>query len=523
MVSAHAAHSVIPVVDLFAGPGGLGEGFSSVRGPHGARFRIRLSVEMERDAHQTLTLRSFFRQFGERGVGVPEDYYEFLRGKVDLSSLYRKHPRETAEAQGIARNATLGDDNPVTVDGWIDSARDGREGWVLIGGPPCQAYSLAGRSRKYKNGRDDKHYLYEQYLKIISGHWPPVFVMENVAGLLSAVVAGERMFDRILRDLSNPAKAAGAPAGGRTHAYSIYSLVTGGKYGDDRHELGDFVVRAEDFGLPQSRHRIILLGVRDDLRRVVPKKLAAGNPVRVDHVLKGLPRLRSGLSDREDSASQWIRVLREARERRWLRSARRRAGEGVYERIIATLDALCAPRQDRGSEFVECDCGVDGLALADWYLDERMGGVCHHQTRAHMSSDLHRYLYAACFAQVRGTSPELSDFPADLLPDHVNVALALKGSYFADRFRVQRADRPSTTITSHISKDGHYYIHHDPLQCRSLTVREAARLQTFPDNYFFCGGRTSKYVQVGNAVPPYLARQIAEVVLDVVAQAGLTV
>jgi DNA (cytosine-5)-methyltransferase 1 len=131
-----------------------------------------------------------------------------------------------------------------------------------------------------------------------------------------------------------------------------------------------------------------------------------------------------------------------------------------------------------------------------------------------MRSDLHRYLFASAYAKSEGRSPELSDFPAALLPDHRNVELALSGGYFADRFRVQLADRPSTTITSHISKDGHYYIHPDPTQCRSLTVREAARLQTFPDNYFFCGGRTAQYAQVGNAVPPLLARQIAGIVHD---------
>ena len=132
-----------------------------------------------------------------------------------------------------------------------------------------------------------------------------------------------------------------------------------------------------------------------------------------------------------------------------------------------------------------------------------------------MPEDLLRYFYAACYATVHGKAAKLRDFPARLLPKHKNVSLALKGGYFQDRFRVQLATQPSTTITSHIAKDGHHFIHPDPAQCRSLTPREAARLQSFPDNYFFCGPRTAQYRQIGNAVPPLLARGIADVVAGV--------
>ena len=150
--------------------------------------------------------------------------------------------------------------------------------------------------------------------------------------------------------------------------------------------------------------------------------------------------------------------------------------------------------------------------LRKWFEDPRLGGVVQHEARSHMRSDLHRYMFAACFAAACGTTPRLPDFPPRLLPEHGN--LEAEAVPFLDRFRVQLAGEPSTTVVSHIAKDGHYYIHYDPSQCRSLTVREAARLQTFPDNYFFEGTRTQQYWQVGNAVPPLLARQVAEVVLD---------
>ena len=144
-------------------------------------------------------------------------------------------------------------------------------------------------------------------------------------------------------------------------------------------------------------------------------------------------------------------------------------------------------------------------ALADWLRDDRLHYLPNNETRGHMLGDLARYLFAAAYAAVSGQSPKALSFPAALAPNHRNW----ETGKFSDRFRVQLRGQPSTTVTSHISKDGHYFIHPDPAQCRSLTVREAARLQTFPDNYLFRGNRTQQFVQVGNAVPPFLARQIA--------------
>ena len=176
------------------------------------------------------------------------------------------------------------------------------------------------------------------------------------------------------------------------------------------------------------------------------------------------------------------------------------------------------PAAGLGDRFVKAT--ITSKYAPQWFCDKRIGGVCNHESRFHMVSDLHRYMYASCYAKLHSQSPSLKNFPTDLLPDHTNLNDPEKKDYFDDRFRVQVASRPSTTVVSHISKDGHYYIHYDPLQCRSLTVREAARLQTFPDNYFFCGHRSAQYVQVGNAVPPLLAKQIGKIVLDVLKQAG---
>lgn len=520
---------MIPVIDIFAGPGGLGEGFSTVMATDGERrFDIKLSIEKDPVAHQTLKLRSFFREFEPHSL--PARYYEFLRGLLSSEELFGGFPREAEIADAKSWRAELGNDKypQKVVRRQISAALDGSENWVLIGGPPCQAYSLAGRSRNsgnrdYDPNTDIRQRLYVEYLQILADHWPAVFIMENVKGLLSATLDNQRIFIRMLEDLQNPAHAVNRETRtvqrrGRRHRYRIYSLVKADALID--RNLSDSIIRAEDYGIPQARHRVILVGIRDDLGQVTPRALMKQTKVSASRVISDLPAVRSGLSRTEDNEGVWIRNLRSALDKRWFAGIRRAAGEDVQDYARSILKELTPPEHGRGGEFLSVE--TSPAYAQEWFVDPRVDGVCNHSTRGHMPSDLHRYLYVACFAKVKLRSPTLKDFPPNLLPKHNNVKSALDGGNFSDRFRVQVENKPATTVTSHISKDGHYYIHPDPMQCRSLTVREAARLQTFPDNYFFVGPRTSQYVQVGNAVPPLLAKQIAEIVHDILIQAGVT-
>ncbi len=517
----------IPIIDLFAGPGGLGEGFSSLTAENNEPiFKIKLSIEMDEQAHRTLELRAFFRQFPRQNV--PKDYYDYLAGRISRSELLGRHPDQARQAAVEAWQAELGatstpDDE---VDGRIRTALDGQTNWVLIGGPPCQAYSLVGRSRmssadskkdkerKEKHENDHRHFLYREYLRILAVYRPPVFVMENVKGLLSAEVKKQRMFERILSDLAEPLSVITEARQSEQDVltYHLMPVVKAlpdslGKYLPE-----GFVVRAEEYGIPQARHRVIILGIRSDLV-VRPRQLITAPMVSIEQVIDDLPRLRSGLSKEQDSAKAWRDAIKALAGAKWLTKGKTssqlsKAINGALRDIGASLG--------RGGEFLPNR--TIPSQYAEWYGDPRLEGVCNHGTRAHIRTDLHRYFFAAVFAHLYKRSPLLGDLPKALLPHHENVKAALEENKFNDRFRVQLRGRPSTTVVSHISKDGHYYIHYDPSQCRSLTVREAARLQTFPDNYFFEGPRTEQYKQVGNAVPPLLARKIAEIVAELIQQ-----
>ena len=415
-------------------------------------------------------------------------------------------------------NAELGKIPTAEIRDRVNTALGSSEHWVLIGGPPCQAFSLVGRSRNkgiygYKLENDPKAHLYLEYLQLIADFWPAVFIMENVRGLLSARLEGELVFNQICADLVDPStalkKSGRTRRTARPHFYTLNSLNCSGLFeGPD-----DFLVRCESYGIPQSRHRVIVVGIRDDINAANLPSLERATAPTVEQMIADLPAVRSGLSGEPDCAAEWVNVVLSACRPKTLNRAR--GIDPEVRRYLAEMRTKSSHMSSltRGAEFVPHRACIQHERA--WFVDDNLGGICNHSTRAHIEGDLHRYLFAAAYAEVYQRSPELKDFPPHLLPDHANVPLALKGANFADRFRVQHRHRYSTTVTSHISKDGHYYIHYKPEQCRSLTVREAARLQTFPDNYCFVGPRTAQYAQVGNAVPPLLAKQIAACVAKV--------
>ena len=387
---------------------------------------------------------------------------------------------------------------------------------VLLGGPPCQSYSVIGRSRnagndKYDADQDDRLLLYEQYVQVLDQLRPAVAVMENVKGMLSTRRNGRPIFPDVMHHLQH--------AGGK-NGYQLFALHSrsGASSWDEGLTPSDFLVHAEEHGVPQTRHRVFVVCVRRDLAATLPdanlpRLLPWNGTVSVRDVIGAMPKLRSRLSQ-GDSRGSWQRAVRSAceivdanrpvlsqeEEKRFL-SALARARAGAHQPAPSWRDP-------RGNVPLPRRCSPE---LREWILDERIERLPNNETRAHMSADLVRYLFASVFAFTFGRSPKSHDFPKALAPNHANW----ETGKFDDRYRVQVSDQPCTTVTSHISKDGHYFIHPDPRQCRSLTVREVARLQTFPDNYFFHGSRSKQYVQVGNAVPPYLAYRIARTLWDV--------
>jgi DNA (cytosine-5)-methyltransferase 1 len=405
-------------IDLFAGAGGLSEGFIQ------AGFNPIAHVEMDTAASYTLKTRIAYYHLKESGK--IKDYISYLKGEIDRQQLYNLIPVHKLDS---VINLAIGPDNNNQIFHGVDVQLENKEVDLLIGGPPCQAYSLVGRARS-DNGMefDPRNYLFIQYAKYLKKYDPKVFIFENVLGLKSA--------------------------GGGRYFKSMLTLFD--KLG---YNVADFVFETDKFGVLQKRKRIILLGYKKELNFTVPNFIPEiQKPYLVENIFDDLPVLQ--------------------------------AGEGV--------DKYTKYAKEKANEY-----------LRESHIRNGINVLTHHICRPHTAQDKEIYKIAVELWNEKKERLSYNNLPKKL-KTHQNI------TSFFDRFKVVASNLESShTVVAHIAKDGHYYIHPDIDQNRSITVREAARLQSFPDDYFFEGvkegrNRTAAFKQIGNAVPPLMAQIIAE-------------
>ncbi len=437
-------------IDLFAGCGGLSEGFKQ------AGFEVIAQVEMDRWACETLKTRHLYYYLKE--IGKMHLYQKFLREGISRDRILGRFPEVEESIYHAVIRSEFGRESVNEVLEKIERAMkfyDAQKFHVLIGGPPCQPYSLVGRSRDPDRMMlDGRHFLYEYYLRILENLQPDFFVFENVPGLITAKAKGEEMFSKMLDDFRS--------------IYPPYEIAP--SFDEYSQNPQQYLLDSAKYGVPQKRRRIVFIGykkcllsknpdVKNIFRRILKSKAPEYAGYTVSDAIGDLPILIPG-----KGSDEWF---------------------GEYYREAIT------PYQRK--------------------MRRNSMGILNHRARTHMKSDLERYRF---FIEHRlngnkaATLTDLMKERPDLTPIHNHL------DKFLDRFKVQWWSQPSSTITAHICKDGHYYIHPDISQCRSFTVREAARCQSFPDNFKFEGPRTEQFRQVGNAVSPLLARTIARSMLQ---------
>jgi DNA (cytosine-5)-methyltransferase 1 len=432
----------VVIIDLFSGAGGLSEGF------HKEGFKIVAQVEKDRWATETLKTRFIYHELKKnkdldlyykylsnkktyRQIGQDREVifkkYDYLREKLDIEILNKKfgNPANDQEATSSKEVISLIE----------DSLKYNNENTVslIIGGPPCQAYSLVGRGRMGLDAeKDNRNFLFYYYLRIVKEFSPKMFVFENVPGILSAKKG--KVFEEIQEQFDRIG----------------YTILSGNKSGD----LAN-VLNFADFGIPQTRKRVLLFGFKKGLNLQYPdfwnEKMEWGHEINTRNVLSDLPFLLPGQG--VDGLQQYDK------------------NELTTFQTLMRKDSI---------------------------------GVLNHQARPIQERD--REIYRIAINKTKnGERLSYPDLPIEL-KTHKNEHV------FKDKFKVHPDNQIPHTVVAHISKDGHYNIHFDINQARSLTVREAARIQTFPDNFFFEGPRTAQFVQVGNAVPPLMSEIIARTI-----------
>jgi len=415
-------------IDLFAGAGGLSEGFMR------AGFQAIAHIEMNPEAANTLKTRLAYWYLCKSGN--LKSYYSYLRDIITRDELYSLIPEDILST---VLNYTMNKNNLKDlfklIDNRLQTQEESNHIDLIVGGPPCQAYSLAGRAKQLrheelarKNGDpindDERKYLYVLYCHFLRHYKPDMFVFENVPGLLSV-------------------------DNGR-HWEAIQEMLCSVGYNIEHKELN-----ARNFGVPQDRKRIFIIGWRQHTRYHYPEFQPIEAYWTVSDILADLPPVQAG-----EESNNYSQIIKKQYVAEHLRT---------NDDVLTWHIARPHTAQDRK---------IYKLAIREW-LDNGKRRRLRYQ-----------------------------DIP-EHLRTHKNQTI------FSDRFKVVAPDIPYChTMLAHISKDGHYFIHPDINQARSLTVREAARIQTFPDSYFFEGSRTSAFTQIGNAVPPLMAQRIAEAIME---------
>jgi len=400
-------------IDLFAGAGGLSEGFV-VNG-----FIPIAHIEMNPEAADTLRTRMCYHWMKNTDSSI---YQEYLKGIVSREQLYQSVPESILNT---VINKKMSEENLSEVFSIVDELiAKSAVGTVdlVVGGPPCQAYSLVGRARSEDNMiNDPRNHLYKLYCRFLQRYQPKMFVFENVPGLLNA---NKGLYFSQMQQYF------------RTVGY----------------ELEYRVLNASDFGVLQNRLRVILVGWRKELNLSYPEFNMVNHSWVVGDLLDDLPPLQAGES-----------------------------GTGYSEKNIKGY-------------------------LKEFVLRTENDILTWHIARPHIERDRQIYRLVINAWQNEHKRLKYTDLPEELCTHKNRTA-------FLDRFKVVARDLPAChTITAHLSKDGHYFIHPDYSQARSISVREAARIQSFPDNFFFEGSRTAAFTQIGNAVPPLMAKGIADAI-----------
>lgn len=400
-------------IDLFAGAGGLSEGFIE------EGFESLAYVEMDKDACDTLKTREIYHYLKKnKKLNL---YKKYLKKEISKEELYSQVPKILIDSifnETISKETSK---NLFKNIKEIQKQKKIKKVDLIIGGPPCQAYSLVGRARvgKENNKKDPRNYLYKYYFDFLNEFKPSVFIFENVPGLLTA--GGGKYF----KDMK--------------------------KLFETEYKIKAYTLLASEHGVLQNRKRVIILGIKKDSKNVIfPEFEKIKNKWAVKDILSDLPSIKAGdeiiSGDYSDKPTDYLKKLK-------LR---------VEDDILT--DHISRPLNGHDSK-------IYSIAIKKW------------------NKNKNRFKY--------------TDLPENMRT-HKNI------KSFTDRFKVVAENEPaSQTMVAHISKDGHYYIHPDLKQLRSITVREAARIQSFPDNYYFEGSRSAKFKQIGNAVPPQLGKIIA--------------